>query len=93
MLDSDYFSIVYEARNAQITSAVKPQMKIISFHFLSNKNMDIQFLLDRTKNVLELDIISFNGGSLKFIFTDPFRMKKEKEKARRKGKENGKSRK
>ena len=51
MLYSDHFSILFEEKNAQISSVVKPQKKIISFHFSINKNMDIQFLLDRTKNV------------------------------------------
>ena len=49
MLYSDHFSILFEEKNAQISSVVKPQKKIISFHF--SINMDIQFLLDQTKNV------------------------------------------
>ena len=48
MLYSDHFSILFAEKNAQISSVVKPQKKIISFHFSINKNMDILFLLDRT---------------------------------------------
>ena len=44
VLNSENLTKVCEVRNAQVTLAEKPQMKILSFH---NNNMDILLILDQ----------------------------------------------
>ena len=72
MSNSDIFSIVSVAKNAQVTFEEKPHMKKDSFQ---NKNKDILFILDQTMLLrvplgIGHAITLTKGGTFEIMFTE-----------------------